>query len=119
MVGWRRLAVAVTWAVILGTGVSAQAGDAADCSDALGLIKIDLGRVEQACRRLAELGNAVAEHNLGFMYFTGRGIQQDYGEAMRWFRKSADQGYGPAQNNIGSMYLSGKGVRQDYAEAMR
>ena len=43
-------------------------------------------------RTRAEEGNAKAEANLGNMYFHGRGVPQDYAEAVRWYRKAADQG---------------------------
>ena len=49
----------------------------------------------------------------------GRGVAQDYAEAMRWYRKAADQGNAVAQYNLGGLYENGRGVAQDYAEAMR
>ncbi len=53
------------------------------------------------------------------MYYRGRGVRQDYGEAVRWYRLAADQGNAFAQANLGIMYYNGRGVPQDYGEAVR
>ncbi len=68
-------------------------------------------------RLLAEQGDADAQFNLGIMYGDGRGVAQDYAEALQWYRKAAEQGYAKAQNNLGFMYSNGQGVPQDYAQA--
>ena len=67
----------------------------------------------------ADQGNAAAQNNLGLMYDNGRGVIQDYKEAVKWTRLSANQGYAGAQNNLGLMYDNGRGVIQDYKEAVR
>jgi TPR repeat protein len=51
------------------------------------------------------------------LYEAGRGVPQDYAEAMRWYRKAADAGNSWGMYNIGALH--GWGVRQDYAEAMK
>ncbi len=46
-------------------------------------------------RIAAEKNNAwspTAQFNLGVMYTNGRGVPQDYAEAMKWYRKAAAQG---------------------------
>jgi TPR repeat protein len=53
------------------------------------------------------------------MYFNGRGVPQDYKEAIRLYRLSAEQGYAEAQYNLGVMYADGQGVAEDYAEAIK
>ena len=68
---------------------------------------------------LAEDGNELAQFELGHMYENGRGVTQDYAEAMKWYRLAADQGYAKAQNNLGYMYRRGEGVSQDNAEAVK
>ena len=65
----------------------------------------------------AAQGNAAAQFNLGVMYENGRGVRQDYAEAVRWYRQAADQGLAQAQFNLGVMYYKGHGVRQDLALA--
>ena len=67
----------------------------------------------------AEQGNADAQFNLGVMYDNGRGVRQDYAQAVQWYRKAAEQGYADAQYNLGVMYAQGQGVRQDYTQAMQ
>ncbi len=52
---------------------------------------------------LAMQGNALAQKNLGWMYFTGAGVTQDYAEAFKWYKKAAEQGNAEAQNSHGSM----------------
>ena len=71
-------------------------------------------------RRLAaELGDAEAQHDLGFMYSVGQDAPQDYAEAVKWYRLAAEQGDGFAQLNLGDMYKLGRGVPQDYPEAAK
>jgi uncharacterized protein len=70
-------------------------------------------------RPLADQGNAVAQFDLGFMYDNGRGVMQDYGEAMRWYRLAAEQGNALAQYNLGFMYANGHGVSPAYADAAK
>ena len=67
----------------------------------------------------AEKGDAVAQLNIGLMYYKGQGVEQDYAEAVKWYRKSADQGDVTAQWYLGLMYYNGQGVEQDYAEAVK
>ena len=70
-------------------------------------------------RRAAEQSHAAAQVNLGVLYADGRGVPQDYGEAVRWWRLAADQGHADAQANLGTMYAFGRGVPQDYGVAAR
>ena len=49
-------------------------------------------KVEKHTRKLA-----IAQNNLGWMYYYGLGVEQDYTEALRWFKKAAEQGYVDAQ----------------------
>ena len=72
-----------------------------------------------AVRRAAEQGEAKAQRALGRAYDLGRGVPQDYAEALKWYRLSADQGNGEAQANLGFMYHNGEGVAQDYLEALK
>ena len=43
-------------------------------------------------RAAAEQGDAVAQFNLGQMYRTGRGVQQNSETAVMWYTKAAEQG---------------------------
>jgi uncharacterized protein len=79
----------------------------------------DFSAALQLFQSLAERGDASAQCNLGLMYEQGRGVAQNYREAMRWFRLAAVQGNASAQSNLGVMYYKGQGIAQDYGEAMR
>ena len=57
------------------------------------------------------------QYNLGNQYYSGKGVTQDYKQAVNWYRKAAIQGVAPAQYNLGVMYANGRGVKQDYSEA--
>ena len=69
------------------------------------------------CLVEAEQGNAETQFVLGLMYYTGRGVAQDYKEAVKWYTKSAEQGIASAQYNLGVVYGNGRGVAQDYKSA--
>lgn len=69
-------------------------------------------------RRAAEQGDADAQSNLGFMFEKGRGVPQDYAQAVYWYCKAAEQGNAVAQNNLGFLYCKGLGVPQDYPQAV-
>lgn len=71
----------------------------------------------QLWRALAEQEDALAQTNLGLMYYNGRGVPQDYAEALKYFRLAAGQGNALAQTNLGVMYYNGRGVPQNYVEA--
>jgi len=81
----------------------------------------DTGEAEDvvALRKRAEQGVAQAQNDLGARYAEGRGLPQDYVEAVKWYRRAAEQGYAGAHYNLGNMYLLGNGVPQDDAEAMK
>ncbi|MBO0734603.1 MAG: sel1 repeat family protein, partial [Methylocapsa sp.] len=55
---------------------------------------------------------------MGWLYYQGNGVTQDYAQAMAWRREAADQGYADAENNIGWLYDHGEGVAQDYTQAI-
>ena len=40
-------------------------------------------------RTMAAQGDASAQYNLGVMHDSGRGVAQDYTEAVKWYRLSA------------------------------
>ena len=64
--------------------------------------------------RAAEQGLSEAQYNIGVMYIKGRGVSQNYTEALKWFNKAAKQNDPKAQYNLGVIYASGVGVPQDY-----
>ena len=61
----------------------------------------DYAKALRLLRPLANDGDTIAQYNLGLIYATGRGAQQDYSAAALWFRKAAEQGYALAQSISG------------------
>jgi len=77
------------------------------------------------CRQIAEIGDKWGQCELGFLYYTGQGVPQDYAAAVHWFRKAVEPGKpwdstfheALAHYDLGLMYHNGHGVAQDYAMA--
>lgn len=42
-------------------------------------------------RALAEHGNVDAQYDLAQKYYTGKGVEKDLHEAVKWYRKAAEQ----------------------------
>ncbi len=57
--------------------------------------------------------------NLGLMHETGRGVPQDFKEAMRLYALAAEAGNAVAQANLANAYREGKLVERNDAEAAR
>ena len=68
-------------------------------------------------RKLAEHGDPAAQFALGARYATGEEVNQDYGEAVRWFSQAADRGHILAQATLGAYYWAGRGVPPDLTKA--
>ena len=66
----------------------------------------------------AEIGDADAQYEIAENYYYGKGVEQDYKEAVKWYAQATKQGHAAAQNNLGYMYQNGYGVEQDYARAV-
>ena len=90
--------------------------DRAEAKDAL-----DRGEYEPVSnefRALAELGFATAQHYLGTMYYHGRGVSQDRGQAVRWVTRAAERGHLMAQEALGHWYENGENVANDRDQAV-
>jgi len=68
-------------------------------------------------RKAAEQGDAVAQFNLGSMYFKGKGAQRGLWRGRTMYHMAAVQGYAQAQYSLGLMYCEGNGVPQDPVQA--
>ena len=68
------------------------------------------------CKTQADLGDALAEYNLGLCYELGRGVTKSEVEAVKWYRKAAEQNYAEAQFSLGVHYAFGQGVAKDDVE---
>ncbi len=79
----------------------------------------DQGDYATALREYQADGSASSLNNVGLMYFTGEGVNQDKREAARWFRKAAEAGSLEAQISIAQMVEAGDGVQRDLHEAAK
>ena len=73
-------------------------------------------------RRLAELGNAKAQFDLGNVCHWNGGGQRGVGdrkESVKWYTMAAEQGNADAQFCLGICYKQGEGVDTDYKEAVK
>ena len=73
-------------------------------------------------RLAAEGGYEEAQFLLGEMYAHGKGVGQDYVEAVKWYRLAAKrdtEAQRVAQTRLGELYTFGKGVAQDHKQAVK
>ena len=73
----------------------------------------------RAWKKLADVGEAEAENNIGFLYERGHGVKQSYARAIQWYTKAADQGLPEAKHNLGMLAFHGYGMEQNYLKARR
>ena len=62
--------------------------------------------------------NELSLNDQAMLYLYGRGVKQDFKEAVRLFSIMAEEGNEYAQANLGLMYADGKGVKEDYEKAL-
>lgn len=75
--------------------------------------KGDFSRAATIWQALAEKGHQTAQINLGAMYDSGQGVNQDPEQAVHWYHAAAEENNAYGQYNLGAMYLSGRGVFRD------
>ena len=62
---------------------------------------------------LAKSGDSKSQFMYGLMHAEGKGVNQNFEKAVKWYILSAEQGYPNAQNNLGLMYALGKGIEKN------
>ena len=77
----------------------------------------DYAKAKRLLMPLAQQGNAVAERDIGLMYFGGNGFAHDSHEAVKWFLLSARHGQIGGQVNLGIAYAVGEGVERNLVQA--
>ena len=73
-------------------------------------------------RRLAELGNAKAQYDLGNVCRWNGGVRGGVGdpkESVKWYTMAAEQGNADAQFSLGICYRRGEGVDRDTKEGAK
>ncbi|MBL0941263.1 MAG: SEL1-like repeat protein, partial [Alphaproteobacteria bacterium] len=58
-----------------------------------------------------------SQTQLGLLYRYGRGVSQNYKEALKWFNKAATEEYPLALKELGEMYYTGQGTTKKEFEA--
>ncbi len=64
-------------------------------------------------RLAAANGDASAEFEVGARFAEGKGVKQDFVEALKWYKRSASRGFALAQYRLGTHYERGLGVAKD------
>ncbi|MCP4055151.1 MAG: sel1 repeat family protein [Mesoflavibacter sp.] len=59
----------------------------------------------------AHQGDVKSQQNVGSMYYGGKGVEQNFEEAFKWYSKSAKQGDVNSQYALAVMYNKGEGVK--------
>jgi localization factor PodJL len=72
-----------------------------------------------ALRHAAGAGNPAAAYEIGIRFAEGRGVAQNFEEAIRWLDAAARGGVAPAQYRLGSLYEKGQGVKKDREAARK
>ncbi|MCP3662933.1 MAG: sel1 repeat family protein [Gammaproteobacteria bacterium] len=77
------------------------------------------GDQHERLQQVADQGDANNQYRVGIRYFHGTEVDQDYGEAARWFEMAARQGHRDARYMLGIVYYTGAGVDQDHVQGVR
>ncbi len=88
---------------------------AANASAALELPPATVGPL--SLRLAAARGDASAQFEVGARLAEGKGTNQNFTEAIRWYQRSAAQGFAQSQYRLGTLYERGLGVKADVAIA--
>lgn len=104
------------------TAITAQAADKTDIAQrhATAEQAFQQGDIRTAIRQweiLAQAGDAEAQGLLGWFYYHGQGVPQDYEKSRNWLEKSAAQGNTLAQIHLAVFYLQGIGGPQNKPQA--
>jgi uncharacterized protein len=67
--------------------------------------------------KAAEQGNLPAQAAVAMLYANGRGVQQSYAEAGKWWIKAAEGGDLKAARHAWNLYRNGEGVERNAAIA--
>jgi len=116
MMRWQKVSFLRAICILAGLVDAGTAGPLEEALAAHG--RGDYATTLRIVRPLAEKGDPQAQSALGYMYEEGKGIRENFGQALIWYRKAAAQKEAQGQNNLGRMYEQGRGVSQDYVQAV-
>ena len=105
-------------ASLMPSSVAAVELDAAIASDGAKTSEMPPAMIGPASlRTAASKGDPSAEFEVAARFAEGRGIAQDFKQAMIWYQRSAQRGFAPAQYRLGTLYERGIGTKADGARA--
>lgn len=64
-------------------------------------------------KKSAEKADKLAQSWLGYMYRYGKGVMQNFNEAIYWYKKAIDKDDDYSKNQLGEMYFYGEGLNKD------
>jgi uncharacterized protein len=67
--------------------------------------------------KAAQIGNVIAQYNLGLYYAGIYNNEPQWPQAAIWFQKAADQGLADAEYNLALLYTDGRGVEKNAVKA--
>ena len=80
----------------------------------------NLAEAAQWFRKAAEQGDRESMMALGYFYWNGKGVSQNWSEGTRWYARDAEEnGDTQAMDKLSWAYFNGKGVEKNAAEAYR
>ena len=68
-------------------------------------------------RLAAANGDPSAEFEVAARFAEGKGVQQDFKQAITWYNRAAGKGFAAAQYRLGTLYERGLGTKADLARA--
>ena len=77
----------------------------------------DNAKAARLLRPLAKQGNTEAQFKLATLYYSGKGVRQNYTEAADLYRHAAEHGHPVAQSNLATLYYRGEGVTKNFVLA--
>ena len=79
----------------------------------------DIPKALKYFRRAAEMGDWVAQWELGNKYELGKNVEHNPVKSLMWLKRSAEQGYQQAQQDLGRIFMDGKIVNRNYDAAIK
>ena len=107
--GWQP-ALAILFLLLTGGGTALA-------DTAAGLVYMQRGAYFRAFMEFedpAKAGDAVAQANLGAIYYYGLGLPADFNQSAYWYHAAALQGNIEAQLGLAILYTTGKGVAPSF-----
>ena len=116
-------AAAILFALLLAWPWSARsAPEALTPQEADALAVAASGGDRSAIARLLDLGHRgdpAAQARIGWLYYEGKVVRQDFAAAFEWIARAADGGDAGAMNALGHLYQEGLGTAKDRSLARK